>query len=221
VRGEFGLPDSERDLPRRAPRYGDRPLLCLRHADRRHPGTLVLQGADRLGLSTLSVLRYPLRRGSPPLHGRRGGRFRCPGRANVARRHRPAPVGRGGGGFEPVVASPCQCASTGFSCARFVVPGLRSGSQPAVRRSRIVNSIVGARRSDAEMGCTLEKTSLTPRVGRGAGGGRTVARVGSPCRSRRGFVGRMGVKCPETGSKRRFFGGIGYVAHNGATAVSK
>src|SRR5271157_1841255 len=47
---------------------------------------------------------------------------------------------------------------------------------------------------------------LTPLVGRGAGGGRTVARVGSPCRSRRGFVGRMGVKRPETGSKRRFLG---------------
>src|SRR5271157_6048829 len=43
-------------------------------------------------------------------------------------------------------------------------------------------------------------------VGREAGGGRTVARVGSPCRSRRGFVGRMGVKRPETGSKRRFLG---------------
>ena len=31
-----------------------------------------------------------------------------------------------------------------------------------------------------------------------------MARVGSPCRSRRGLVGRMGVKRPETGSKRRF-----------------
>ena len=40
-------------------------------------------------------------------------------------------------------------------CARFVVPGLRSGSQPAVQPRRIVNSMVGARRSDAEMGCTL------------------------------------------------------------------
>jgi hypothetical protein len=46
--------------------------------------------------------------------------------------------------------------------------------------------------------------NVTPLVWRGVGGGRTVARVGSPCRSRRGFVGRMGVKCPETGSKRRF-----------------
>src|SRR5271157_5600260 len=46
--------------------------------------------------------------------------------------------------------------------------------------------------------------NLTSLVGRGAGGGRTVARVGSPCRSRRGLVGRMGRKCPETGSKRRF-----------------
>ena len=33
-----------------------------------------------------------------------------------------------------------------------------------------------------------------------------MARVGSPCRSRRGLVGRMGVKRPETGSKRRFLG---------------
>src|SRR5271157_3301407 len=48
--------------------------------------------------------------------------------------------------------------------------------------------------------------NLTSLVGRGAGGGRTVARVGSPCRSRRGLVGRMGVKRPETGSKRRFLG---------------
>jgi hypothetical protein len=31
-----------------------------------------------------------------------------------------------------------------------------------------------------------------------------VARVGSSFRSRRGLVGRMGEKCPETGSKRRF-----------------
>jgi hypothetical protein len=37
-----------------------------------------------------------------------------------------------------------------------------------------------------------------------AWGGRTMARVGSPFRSGRGFVGRMGVKRPETGSKRRF-----------------
>ena len=46
--------------------------------------------------------------------------------------------------------------------------------------------------------------NLTPLVGRGAGGERTVARVGSPFRCQRGFVGRMGVKRPETGSKRRF-----------------
>jgi hypothetical protein len=48
--------------------------------------------------------------------------------------------------------------------------------------------------------------NLTPLVWRGVGGGRTVARVGSPFRSRRGFVGRMGVKRPEKGSKRRFLG---------------
>ncbi len=35
--------------------------------------------------------------------------------------------------------------------------------------------------------------NLTPLVGRGAGGERTVARVGSPFRCQRGFVGRMGV----------------------------
>ena len=33
-----------------------------------------------------------------------------------------------------------------------------------------------------------------------------MARVGSPCRSRQGFVGRMGVKRPETDSKKRFLG---------------
>ena len=33
-----------------------------------------------------------------------------------------------------------------------------------------------------------------------------MARVGSPFRSRRGLVGRMGVKRPETGSKGRFLG---------------
>ena len=61
--------------------------------------------------------------------------------------------------------------------------------------------------------------NLTSLVGRGARGERTVARVDSPFRSRRGVVGRMGVKRPETGSKRGFLGGICYVAHNGATAV--
>ena len=69
---------------------------------------------------------------------------------------------------------------------------------------------VGARRFDAEMGCTL--TSL---VGRGAGGGRTVARVDSPGRSRRGLVGRMGVKRPKKGLETAILGGICYVAHNG------
>ncbi len=48
--------------------------------------------------------------------------------------------------------------------------------------------------------------NLTPLVGRGARGERTVARVDSPFRSRRGVVGRMGVKRPEMGSKRRFLG---------------
>ena len=46
--------------------------------------------------------------------------------------------------------------------------------------------------------------NLTPLVGCGARGGRTVARVGSPFRCRHGFVGRLGVKRPETGSTRRF-----------------
>ncbi len=50
----------------------------------------------------------------------------------------------------------------------------------------------------------LHPVENVPHPAGGAGGGRTVARVGSPCRSRRGFVGRIGVKCPETASKRRF-----------------
>ena len=121
--------------------------------------------------------------------------------------------------------------------------------------------MIGARRSDAEMGCTLQKTSPRRVADHGAGKGklchrrplehrttllglrrgqgstwgtrlsvaggrqrgrvctqphpagwawggrrRTAARVGSPFRSRRGLVGRMGIKRPETGSKRRFLG---------------
>ena len=67
---------------------------------------------------------------------------------------------------------------------------------------------------DGELGCRWQavasgggsRHNLTPLVGRGAGGERTVARVGSPFRCRRRLVGRMGVKRPETGSKRRFLG---------------
>src|SRR5271166_4486440 len=91
------------------------------------------------------------------------------------------------------------------------------GSYAIAVRSSTEPAILGLRReqgSSGELGCRWQAVAsggasghnLTPLVGRGAGGETTVARVGSPFRSRRGFVGQMGVKRPETGSKRRFLG---------------